>query len=149
MKRLAMTVLTAIGFSYVSSAAFAQTSARPAQSNAKSWSKADVDKMCDRPTETPVPEAGYQYDGQKASDKILQMASGKYAYPNGGAMLVWPDARYLIKLPSTRKGVFGTDGDDLLASGGIVGGCSREQLSEAIRKNELRVENFMQVKAYK
>ena len=145
MKRLTLTIVTGLGFALMSTAAQAQSAAP----SAKSWGKPDVDSMCDRPTDTPKPKTGYQYDGNKASKDVMNMTSGRYSYPLGGALLAWPDNRYLLKLPSSSKGIYGTDGDDLLVKGGIVGGCSKEQLSEAIARNELTLSDFTLVKAYK
>jgi len=147
MTRLALTLMTGLGFAVISTASMAQTAAPKAQSG-KSWGKPDIDSMCDRPTDTPRPKPGYQYDGDKASEAVMTIAPGMYSYPLGGAMLVWSDNRYLIKLPSSRKGIFGTDGDDLLAKGGLVGGCSLEQLSEAISRNDLTFGDFKMVKRY-
>ncbi|MEL6553201.1 MAG: hypothetical protein AAFQ63_07055 [Cyanobacteria bacterium J06621_11] len=77
------------------------------------------------------------------------MPSGRYDYPNDGGMLLFTDGQFLLKLPEDgREVTYGTDGSDLLASGGIVGGCFAEQLSEAIVKNNLNVESFIPVNAY-
>ena len=149
MKNLTAAVFTGIGFAIVSTAAANAQAPAQKPKAPKSWGKADIDNMCNKPSKTPVPAAGWQYDGNKASSAVMNMSFGKYTYPNGGMMLVWPDERYLIKLPSTRKGIFGTDGDDLLASGGLVGGCSLEQLSEAIARNDLDFGSLKQVKAYR
>lgn len=113
---------------------------------ARGFSKADVDQFCQGSTaETTV---GQQFDGQKALGAVLAMQAGKYHYPNQGALLLYASGRYLLKLPNGYQGIYGSDGDDLLASGGIVGGCSKEQLSEVIRKNQLTPSQFRLIKRY-
>ena len=94
------------------------------------------------------PITGRQFNGKRASKNIMGLVAGKYIYPRHGALLLFRDNYYIIQLPSNRNGIHGTDGDDLLARGGIVGGCSKEQLSEAIHRNGLDVKSFKLVKRY-
>ncbi|MEM6598357.1 MAG: hypothetical protein AAF635_09325 [Cyanobacteria bacterium P01_C01_bin.69] len=61
----------------------------------------------------------------------------------------FPDGQFLLKLPSDgRTTIYGTDGSDLLAQGGIVGGCFSEQLSEMVVNSSLDVDAFVLVNAY-
>ena len=108
----------------------------------------DISNFCASVADEPLPEPGIQYDGQSASEAVLTLVPGRYDYPNGGALLLFPERSYLMGLPTDREGIFGTDGSDLLAAGGIVGGCNMEQLSEAIANNSLDVDTFTLVRAY-
>ena len=97
----------------------------------------DINNMCIKVTNKP--ESGLQHDGEKANLAVLQMTPGMYSYPNEGALLLFTNDNYLLKLPKSDKPrtIFGTDGDDMLLRSGIVGGCYKEQLSEALQRNEL------------
>ncbi len=146
MNKNCKTIIIALSFSCIGFNALAQQS--PAQK--KGYGFEDINKMCQNVSSKP--ERGMQFDGNKANPKILNMPAGKYIYPDNGVLVVYKNDNYLIKLP--RKGnegiaINGTDGDDLLIMGGIVGGCFKEQLSEVIRKNNLELERFTLVKAYK
>ena len=110
----------------------------------KGFGKKDIDRAClnqDKP-----PKDGMQFDGKKADAKIMQLKAGKYKY-NGGHLLLFRNNHYILQLPKDRDGVHGTDGPDLLASG-IVGGCTKEQLSEAIQNNNLKERSFELIKRY-
>lgn len=112
------------------------------------YGKDDINELCtsDRVT---APEPGMHFDGTVASTAVLAMAPGRYDYPSEGAMLLFPDGQFLLKLPNDgRDTTYGTDGSDLLGQGGIVGGCFGEQLSEAIANNSLNVDSFVLVSAY-
>ena len=110
------------------------------------YGKSDIDRFCD--TAVSETEQGVQFNGKKADETVLEMTSGRYSYPGGGALLLFGNDRYLIKLPNGYNGIYGTDGDDLLAAGGIVGGCSKEQLSEAVQNNDLEPDEFDLVERY-
>ena len=114
--------------------------------SAKNFGKDDIVKFC---TDKALPTAGKQFNGERAIESVLNMKAGKYSYPNGGALLLFSNNNFILKLPKNRNGIHGTATDDLLASGGIVGGCSKEQLSEAIRENSLKSVNFKLVKRYR
>ena len=64
-------------------------------------------------------------------------------------MLLFSNNNYIVKLPSDRKGTHVTSNDDLMASGGILGGCSKEQLSEVMAENGLTAGLFVLVKRYR
>ncbi|PZD73967.1 hypothetical protein C1752_01531 [Acaryochloris thomasi RCC1774] len=115
-------------------------------SKQRSVGKLDVDDFCAKSTNKPKP--GFQFDGKRAATAIMQLAPGKYEYPNAGALLLFSSKHYLIKLPTDSKGIYGTDGDDILFGGGIVGGCSSEQLSEAISNNKMSVNDLKLVNPY-
>lgn len=135
-----MAILLILCFGGVSSLALAQSN------RALGYGKDEIDSFCSRITNKP--QLGIQFDGKEASPMIMQLAPGKYEYPNQGALLLFPNKHYLLQLSSDRSGIYGTDGDDLLAKGGIVGGCSVEQLSEAILNNSIRIDSLKLVKPY-
>lgn len=116
------------------------------EANAKGFGRADVDKFCEQSTNKAKP--GLQFDGKKADEKIIQLKPGKYKYPKQGMILLFENNHFLLRLPSDRDGIHGTDGDDLLAAGGIVGGCSKEQLSEAFQNNKLDIKTLKLIKTY-
>ena len=118
-----------------------------AQGNGRGFGKSDIDAFCAKSAFKPA--HGMQPDGKNASRAIMQFQPGKYSYPDQGALLLFADGHYLLQLPRNRNGVHGTDGKDLLASGGIVGGCSKEQLSEAVQNNRLQASSFQLVKRYR
>ena len=113
---------------------------------AKGFGKDDIAKFC---SDKKSPITGKQFNGESANTSVLKLVAGKYSYPNGGAMLLFANNNYIVKLPNNRDGIHGTDGDDLIASGGILGGCSKEQLSEVVAENGLSAGLFVLVKRYK
>ena len=114
--------------------------------SAKGFGRDDIVEFC---TDKALPTAGKQFNGERAIETVLNMEAGKYSYPNGGALLLFSNNNFILKLPKNRNGIHGTATDDLLASGGIVGGCSKEQLSEAIRENSLKSIFFKLLKKYR
>jgi len=114
---------------------------RPAPAaQGQSVSKENIDGFCTQARTQPT--KGVQFNGKSVSRDVLAMRPGRYSYPENGALLYYPDQTFLIRLPDTRKGIFGTDGDDMIMSGGVVGGCFVEQLSEIFERNELAFEAF-------
>jgi len=108
----------------------------------KGFGKEDIDEAC--LNQNKPSKDGMQFDGKKADAKIMQLKAGKYKY-NGGHLLLFRNNHFILQLPKDRDGVNGTDGPDLLASG-IVGGCAKEQLSEAIQNNNLKGHTFKLIK---
>ena len=117
-----------------------------AEGSDRGFSKADIDAFCATHSHKPV--SGTQPNGKKADSEVLHLQPGKYGYPDQGALLLFADGHYLLQLPVHRNGIHGMDGDDLLASGGIVGGCSKEQLSEALQNNKLQASSLRLLKRY-
>ncbi len=115
-------------------------------SRKSSYGKDDIDEFCAGSTNKPQP--GMQFDGKEASLAVMRLAPGKYEYPNEGILLLFLNKHFLLRLPTNRNGIFGTDGDDFISTEGIVGGCSAEQLSEVILNNNIRIELFELVKPY-
>jgi len=116
--------------------------------HARGFGKKDIDFFC-KDKQVDVDASPIQPNGKHAMRGVLGMKAGMYSYPNGGGLLLFANGHYILKLPSNRDGIHGTDGDDLLASGGIVGGCSKAQLSEAIAKNHLNYRAFVLRKRYR
>jgi len=122
--------------------------ANQAGNKQQAFGKDDINELCTS-EDVSVPEPGMHFDGSAADTAVLALVPGRYDYPNEGAMLFFTDGRFLLKLPEDgRENTNGTDGSDLLAVGGIVGGCFVEQLSEAIANNNLDVSAFELVSAY-
>ena len=113
---------------------------------AKGFGKKDIVNYC---SSKKLPTAGKQFNGISADKMVMNLLAGKYSYPNGGALLLFTNNYYILKLPSNRNGIHGTSTDDLIASGGILGGCSKEQLSEAVSKNKLTAKSFKLLKKYR
>lgn len=86
-------------------------------------------------------ERGIQFDGAAASAAVMEMNPGEYGYLGEGLLLLFPDGEFILKFPEARNNVGLTDGPDLYNRIGIIG-CSAEQLSEAIAKNDLSVDSF-------
>ena len=87
----------------------------------------------------PKPEKrGVQWDGNPADSAVMLFRAGDYEldFRRGVWLWLYHDGTFYVHL-SRRTGVtFGTDGDDVI-EGRLIGGCSREQLSEVLKKNEL------------
>jgi len=113
---------------------------KPAPPTRQGFGKQDLDKFCAE--ERTEPTKGMQFNGKPVSPSVYAMRPGRYAYPNNGALLYFTDRSYIVRLPDTRKGIFGTDGDDIAMAGGIVAGCFVEQLSEVFELNELDITRF-------
>lgn len=111
----------------------------------RAYGQSDIDRFCAQ-TITPL-QPGFQYDGIAATPAVMQLSPGRYEYPDGGILLLFPDKHFLLKLPDSNRTIYGTDGDDLLVGQG-VGGCSAEQLSEAIANNSLSLDTFVPVRLY-
>lgn len=85
------------------------------------------------------PAPGVQYNGEKANPNVMIFKSGAYIFgktrQNMGLVL-YEDGTYYLMVDPKAGAVFGTQGRDYI-SGSTVGGCSREQLSEALIRNQL------------
>jgi len=113
---------------------------------AKSFGKIQINNFCN--IKSTIIQKGIQPDGKIANKNIINLDAGKYIYPNSGVLLLFKNNNFMLKLPQNITKMSGTEGNDFLVSGGIVGGCSKEQLSEAISKNALNISAFRQVKRY-
>lgn len=115
----------------------------------RAYGKEDIDQFCEEP-ERSTPQPGIQFDGEAASPEVMALATGRYEYPNEGVLLYFANKHFLLRLPKMEEGdvMYGTDGDDLFDTSGLVGGCSPEQLSEALVKNGISVDSLEFTKPY-
>ena len=104
-----------------------------------------INEFCNERENRPQP--GMQFDGKAASSEVLSLTQGIYTYPNDG-LLVFIAGQYILQLPTTRQGIYGTDGDDYITGSGVVAGCSAEQLSEAIANNNISLSSLQLVRSY-
>jgi hypothetical protein len=99
--------------------------------------RADIREFCeDSPNVTP-PAKGVQFDNQPADPNVLQFRAGAYKFGkprNAMGLTLYEDGAYFLFLDAQTSSSFGTDGDDFFDTR-LVGGCSREQLSEALKRN--------------
>lgn len=107
---------------------------------AQKYDRNVVNKFCDKNAKTHV--NGY------INPLIKSMPPGKYLYPNGGTLLLYRSNRYLLKLPIGYQKNQGTSYPDLMGSGGIAGGCSKQQLTELFRNQNLIATRFILTKPY-
>lgn len=85
-----------------------------------------------------LPQRGIQWDGKLADSAVMLFRAGEYEldFRSGVWLWLYNDGSYYLHLSRRSSVSFGTDGDDVI-NGRRVGGCSREQLSEALKKNEV------------
>jgi len=118
--------------------------------NTRSYGKEGIDRFCEEPGRS-VPQPGTHFDGEQASPEVMALATGRYEYGDGGLLLFFENKHFLLKLSRLPQGggpIYGTDGDDLLDAAGMVGGCSPEQLSEALLNNGVSVGSLELVALY-
>lgn len=98
----------------------------------------DIVKFCDKGDLTLPPAPGKQHDDNPADAVIMLAAPGEYELnaEAGAALHLYEEGRFILFLGNDGHQTFGTDGDDMLGPR-MVGGCSLEQLSEALKKNKL------------
>lgn len=103
---------------------------------ARDPSERTLSKYCEDPARhKPIP--GQQFQGGEADVAVLGFMPGTYKLGDKGAMLyLYKDGSYYLKNNDRNPVTRGTGGDDLMSEG-MLGGCSREQLSEALGRNEL------------
>lgn len=98
--------------------------------------QSEIADFCEK---KPKPEKrGVQWDGEPADSAVMLFRAGDYEldYRRGIWLWLYHDGSFYVHL-SRRTGVsFGTEGDDVI-DGRLIGGCSREQLSEVLKKNDL------------
>ena len=121
---------------YVSIALCLLVLAQPALAES-SLGREDVEEFCADPSRAQPPSTGVQFDGQPADERVMAVAAGRYELPENAAVLVFDSGAFLVRVKDYSGQVLGTDGDDISAPGGLVGGCSLEQLSEVMAKNGL------------
>ena len=78
---------------------------------------------------------GRQPNGREADPAVMALAPGRYTTDDESVVELTKDGIFIL-IPSKRLSIFGTEGDDIMM-GKRVAGCSREQLSEALRRNQI------------
>lgn len=97
--------------------------------------QSDITAFCE---DKPKPKRGEQWNGEPADTAVMLFRAGDYEldFRRGVWLWLYHDGSFYVNL-SRRTGVsFGTEGDDVI-DGRLIGGCSREQLSEVLKKNEI------------
>lgn len=98
--------------------------------------QSEIAEFCENVAKPP--QRGKQYNGEDADPQVLLFRAGDYEldFRKGVWLWLYQDGSFYVNL-SRRTGVsFGSDGDDMI-EGRLIGGCSREQLSEILKKNEI------------
>lgn len=99
----------------------------------------DVVKFCSDPNRK-MPAAGKQFDGKPADQQILDLKEGMYTLPGDGSVQIYKEGYFTLKKPKNIITFFGAsrnNGGELLTAGDTMSGCSKEQLSEIMRRNKL------------
>ena len=102
-----------------------------------SLGRQEVEEFCADTGRAQPPSVGIQFDGGTADLRIMTMQAGRYNLPENAAVLLFESGAFIVRTKDYSGPPNGSDGDDMMAQGGLVGGCSREQLSEVMTKNGL------------
>lgn len=111
----------------------------------KEYGKENIDAFCaeqvnGKPRSVP-PAPGLQYDGKPADRSVMDLAPGEYFAKDSAAIYLYDNGHFLLYIPENASETSGTGGDDFMAPR-TLGGCSREQLSEALTVNGLDISGF-------
>ncbi len=110
-----------------------------------SYGKTEIDAFCTMQPggkAHPAPPApGLRFDGEPADKSVMALAPGNYSGANGAMIHLYDTGYFLISMPENTNDLKGTGGDDFMAPR-TLGGCSREQLSEALDLNALQISGF-------
>ncbi len=101
----------------------------------------DVAKFCSDPNRK-MPATGKQFDGKPADQAVLDMKEGTYQLPGDGSIQIFKEGYFTLTKPRNVLTFFGASrnsGGELLTVGNTMSGCSKEQLSEIMRRNKLSV----------
>jgi hypothetical protein len=101
----------------------------------------DVEKFCSDPNRK-MPATGKQFDGRPADQAVLDLKEGTYPLPGDGSIRIYKDGYFTLTKPRNVLTFFGASrnsGGELLTVGNTMSGCSKEQLSEIMRRNKLDV----------
>jgi hypothetical protein len=92
-------------------------------------------KFCAAP-DRKLPLPGKQLNGMPADMQVLELKAGTYNLQGSdGAIQVFGNNSFILTKPRSLVAFMG--GDDLMVDANDVGGCSREQLSEILKTNNL------------
>lgn len=101
----------------------------------------DVEKFCSNPNRK-MPATGKQFDGRPADQTVLDMKEGTYPLPGEGSVQIYKDGYFTLTKPRNALTFYGSSrdgGGELLTVGNTMSGCSKEHLSELLRRNKLSV----------
>lgn len=110
--------------------AFAQVDAR-----------ADAMTYCAR-EDKRMPAPGKQFDGKPADPAVLALKPGIHALDNGGSVEIFENGGFLLTRPrgsTTFYGLSRDSGGELRMKRNTAAGCSRELLSEIMKRNNLKL----------
>ena len=81
---------------------------------------------------------GIQWNGEGADPAVMLFRAGDYElnFKRGIWLWLYHDGSFFLNLSKHSGLSFGSDGEDWI-QGRRIGGCSREQLSEILKKNEI------------
>lgn len=102
-----------------------------------SLGREEVEAFCADSGRAQPPSVGMQFDGATADLRVMTLQAGRYSLPENAGVLLFDSDAFIVRIKDYSGPANGTDGDDMLAEGGLVAGCSREQLSEVMVKNAL------------
>lgn len=96
----------------------------------------DIASFCDGKQKPP--QRGVQWNGDRAERAVLTFTAGDYRMDGDADVWLWlyKDGTYFVQVGRNSSVTYGSDGDDMI-EGRRVGGCSREQLSEILKRNGL------------
>jgi hypothetical protein len=102
----------------------------------------DIVKFCAASPLAKPDKPGIQYNGRKANMSVLAFMPGTYKFKprdrrDSTGLIIFNDGTYYLYLDTKISTVFTTNGDDLMINRQVLGGCNKEQLSEALDKNRL------------
>jgi hypothetical protein len=109
----------------------------PAMAQKPEYYREDIRAFCENNAAAVPPKPGMQFNGERADSRVMQFKEGEYSFGKvrrNMGLTIYPDGTFFLLLDSKGSTTFGTDGDDYI-EGRVVGGCNREQLSEALQKN--------------
>lgn len=102
-----------------------------------SLGREDVETFCAEAGRAQPPSKVCSSTARAADERVMTLAAGRYDMPENVAVLLFDSGAFLLRVKDNSGQAYGTGGDDMLAPGGLVGGCSREQLSEVTARNGL------------
>lgn len=97
----------------------------------------DIREFCEDSKNVTPPARGVQFDNEAADENVMQFKAGSYTFGkprNAMGLTLYEDGAFFLFLDAQISSSFGTEADDFFDKR-IVGGCSREQLSEALKRN--------------
>ncbi len=104
----------------------------------------DIEKFCKQEDRAYPEQEGVQFDGEAAHPWVMSLKEGKYnveskvdGTKHTTTVLILDDDYYLVVLPDIERTTHGSDGDDMIYGKNVLAGCSKEQLSEVLRKNKI------------